>query len=567
MQPSTSNLSSPARTIVRALRFVGNVIRPDVEVYKASSDIHVDWDVPIRLRDGTVLRVNVFRPRTAEPVPVIMSAHPYGKDKIPAKTRSGRGPAVQARLLPQPHGIRISDYTSWEAPDPAVWVAQGYAVINADLRGGGTSEGVGDLFSDEEAQDFYELIEWAGMQGWSSGKVGLDGVSYLAISQYKVAALRPPHLAAICPWEGLTDLYRDFARPGGVREDGFSRLWATLTEREARVRSSFRDGIVEHSERDDWYASRTPDLARIEVPILVCGSFSDQCLHTYGSFELFRRAGSARKWIYTHRDGKWCAYYGEDATKTRIRFFDHVLKGADNGWASEPPVRLEITEQGAEPVAVVGEQAWPPGDLIWRPLWLEAGTGALRDGDRPAASTTAGVESPRGAAVFTWVVPEDMDVVGPMALHLHLQVHGAEDAFVFAGVRKVRAGVEVQFEGSYGFSGDMVSKGWQRAAHRALEPDLSTPAQPVHRHARAEPLAPGEIVPVALALRPHATRFRRGEQLRLEIRGRWHFPGDMLRGQFPAGYQRSPKGRWKLHTGGEFDAHLLIGTRPIQETE
>lgn len=556
-------LYSPRVTIARALRFLGNVIRPNIEVYKAPDNILVDWDLPIALRDGTVLGVNVFRPKRAEPVPVIMSAHPYGKDKIPAKTRSGRGPAFQARVLPQPHKIRISEYTSWEAPDPVVWVEQGYAVINADLRGGGTSEGVGDLFSDEEAQDFYELIEWAGTQSWSSGKVGLDGVSYLAISQYKVAALRPPHLAAICPWEGLTDLYRDFARPGGVREEGFSSLWSRLTESEARVRSSFRDGIIAHPERDDWYLSKTPDMARIDVPLLVCGSFSDQCLHTYGSFELFRRAGSARKWLYTHRDGKWCAYYGEDATRTRIRFFDHVLKGLDNGWASEPPVRLAITEQGPDPADIVGEHAWPPDDLTWRVLWLDARTGTLAEGATPPSSATLNIQSPQGIAIFIWVVPEDIDIIGPMALHLHLKVDGADDAFIFAGIRKVSAGTEVLFEGSYGFSGDMVSKGWQRAAHRALDTDLSTAAQPVHRHERAEPLKEGEIVPIAIALRPHATRFRRGEQLRLEIRGQWHYPGDILRGQFPARYEKSPKGRWEFHTGGKFDANLLIGTRTI----
>ncbi len=565
MRAMTARLSSPGAAIARSLRFITNVVKPNVEVYKAPDDIHIDWDVPIVLRDGTVLRVNVFRPRTAEPVPVIMSAHPYGKDKIPAKTRSGRGPAIQARLLPQPHPIRISEFTSWEAPDPVVWVREGYAVVNADLRGGGTSEGVGDLFSDEEALDFGEVIEWAGTQAWSSGKVGLDGVSYLAISQYKVAALRPPHLAAICPWEGLTDLYRDFARPGGVREDGFSSLWGKLTEREARVRSSFRDGVVAHPERDDWYTSKTPDLARIDVPILVCGSFSDQCLHTYGSFELFRRAGSARKWIYTHRGGKWSVYYGEDATRTRIRFFDHVLKGVDNGWASEPPVRLEITEQGADPAAVFGEPAWPPEDLAWRRLWLDAAAGTLAEGPMPSVPATERVESPQGAAVFTWSVPEDMDIIGPMALHLFLEVAGADDALLFAAVRKVRAGREVLFEGSYGFSGDMVSKGWQRAAHRALDPQLSTAAQPVHRHETPEPLREGEIAEVVIALRPHATRFRKGEQLRLEIRGQWHFPKDMLRGQFPAGYQKSPEARWTLHTGGGSRAHLLIGTREIRE--
>ncbi len=560
----TTKISSSAAALARALRFIRNVFRPNIEIYEAPENIHVDWDVPIALRDGIVLGVNVFRPKTAAPVPVIMSAHPYGKDKIPAKTRSGRGPAIQARLLPQPRGIRISEWTSWEAPDPVVWVKQGYAVVNADLRGGGTSQGIGDLFSDEEAQDYYELIEWAGTQSWSSGKVGLDGVSYLAISQYKVAALRPPHLAAICPWEGLTDLYRDFARPGGVREDGFSSLWSRLTGREARIRSSFRDGIVEHPERDDWYTSKMADLARIDVPILVCGSFSDQCLHTRGSFELFRRAGSARKWIYTHRSGKWSVYYGEDATRTRIRFFDHLLKGVDNGWADEPPVRLEITEDGAEPAAVFGEQTWPPADLAWRTLWLDARLGTLTDGAIPAVPSAKRFESPRSVAIFNWVVPEDMDIIGPMALRLHLETRGADDAFIFAGVRKLRSGKEVLFEGSYGFSGDMVSKGWQRAAHRELDTVLSTAAQPVHLHESADLLRDGEVVTVRLALRPHATRFRKGEELRLEIAGKWHFPGDMLRGQFPAGYQKSPRGMWTLHTGGEFDAHLLIGTRSIR---
>ena len=238
-----------------AIRFVRNLVCPGVEITKAPSTIRADWNVAVKVRDGTTLRVNIFRPFSESPVPVIMSAHPYGKDKIPAKSRSGRAPAPQTRVFPQPHSVRISEWTSWEAPDPVFWASQGYAVVNADLRGGGKSDGVADLFSDQEAQDYYDLIEWAGTQSWSSGRVGLDGVSYLAISQYKVAALRPPHLAAICPWEGLSDLYRDFARPGGVREDGFSVLWSALTRRKARVRSSIRKEIVERSERDEWYRS------------------------------------------------------------------------------------------------------------------------------------------------------------------------------------------------------------------------------------------------------------------------------------------------------------------------
>jgi predicted acyl esterase len=547
----------------RSLRFIRNAVRPDVEVTTAPSDMHVDWDVPVEVRDGTVLRVNVFRPQGAGPFPVILSAHPYGKDKIPAKTRSGRGVPLQSRLLPQPHTVRISSYTSWEAPDPVVWVREGYAVVNADLRGGGTSEGIGDLFSDEEADDYDDLIEWTGTQAWSSGKVGLDGVSYLAISQYKVAALRPPHLAAICPWEGLSDLYRDFVRPGGVREDGFSKLWSRLTSREARIRVPLRDGIEQHSERDDWYVSRTPRLEQIEVPILVCGSFSDHLLHTRGSFEVFRRAGSRKKWLYTHRDGKWCAYYSEEATRTRIRFFDHTLKGLANGWDKEPAVRLAVTEAGADPAAIVHEDAWPPRDLAWRKLWLDAQSNTMRLEQEPALPATAKFKTPKGRASFLWTVPEDMDVIGPMALHLPLEVQASDDALLFAGLRKFRSGAEVTFEGSYGFSDDMVSKGWQRAAHRELDAALSTPEQPVHTHQRVEPLRAGEIVPVVIALRPHATRLRKGDQLRLDIQGRWFYPKSKFTGQFPAAYLESAGALCILHTGGAYPAYLLLGTRPV----
>ncbi|WP_284948148.1 CocE/NonD family hydrolase [Acidisoma cladoniae] len=544
-----------------ALRLLRGTLRPSTKITPAPADIDIQWNVPVPVRDGTVLRVNVFRPSGPGPFPVIMSAHPYGKDKIPAKTWSGRSPNLQARLVPQPRKMTISALTSWEAPDPAFWTRHGYAVVNADLRGGGTSDGVGALFSDAEAEDYYDLIEWVGAQDWSSGRVGLDGVSYLAISQYKVAALRPPSLTAICPWEGFSDLYRDFAYPGGVREDGFSKLWSKLTGRSARVTTALREEIVKRPERDAWYESLTPDLERIEVPMLVCASFSDHSLHTRGSFEVFRRAGSRRKKVYTHRDGKWCAYYGADAAEARLRFFDCTLKGIDNGWDDDPAVRLAITEAGPDPVAVVHETAWPPADLVWRKLRLDARSATLADQSTPVAAGSAGFDAARGVLSLRWTVPEDLDVIGPMALVLNVEVKGTDDVFLYAGVRKFRSGVETVFEGSYGFAGDMVSKGWQRAAHRELDVDLSTEAQPVHRHCKAEPLRPGEIVRVEIALRPHATRFRKGDELRLEIRGHWFFPDDPLHGQFPANYQPNSKGYCVIHTGAGNDSCLFLGTR------
>lgn len=125
------------------------------------------------------------------------------------------------RLMRQTLPIHQSAWTGWEAPDPAYWVPRGYVVINADLRGFHRSEGQARLLSQQEGEDYYDLIEWAGQQQWSSGKVGLLGISYLALTQWRAASLQPPSLAAICPRGGFTDPYRDLAYPGGVREDGF----------------------------------------------------------------------------------------------------------------------------------------------------------------------------------------------------------------------------------------------------------------------------------------------------------------------------------------------------------
>src|SRR5258708_3206504 len=161
----------------------------------------------------------------------LMSAHPYGKDNLPAGGGRGWRVSVQYRLLRQPERVRFSSLTGWEAPDPAWWAAQGYAVVICDLRGAGTSDGEASLLSDQEGEDVYDLIEWAAAQPWSTGAVGMLGVSYLAISQWKAAALRPPSLKAICPWEGFTDAYRDLLFPGGIAEAGFTRLWSLALRR------------------------------------------------------------------------------------------------------------------------------------------------------------------------------------------------------------------------------------------------------------------------------------------------------------------------------------------------
>jgi predicted acyl esterase len=178
-------------------------------------------------------------------------------------------------------------------------------------------------------------------------------------------------------------------------------------------------------------------------------------------------------------------------------------------------------------------------------------------------STARSFRTRTGALTWHLVVLHDVDIVGPMAVTLHVQLDGADDSVLTAAVRKFRAGREVRFQGSYGYAADVVTKGWQRVAHRELDPALSTELQPVHTHARVVPVSPGEVVPVQLALLPHATRFRAGDELRLEVRGRWLFPRNPLTGQFPVGYQRPPSCTCTVLTGGEHESVLRFGTLPV----
>src|SRR3984957_8566778 len=419
---------------------------PKVTITAPAPGIHVDRDVAVSVRDGTRLRVNVFRPDREGRFPVIMCAHPYGKDVLPRRSPFGYLPLARYRFIRQPDPITFSAYTSWEAPDPSYWVPRGYAIVNVDLRGFGTSEGVATLLSDQEAADYAEIIEWAAVQPWSTGKVGLNGVSYLAISQWKVAALRPRALAAICPWEGWTDVYRDVAYPGGIREDGFVPFWANMTERAGRTSESLRAQQLAHPEWDDFWAARTPSVERIGVPALVCASFSDQGLHTRGSFEAFRRIGSEHRFLHTHRGGKWSTYYSPEALALQARFFDCFLKGEDNGMRDAAPIRLEIRARGDEVHAVREERAWPPPGVRWTALYLAPGE--LRASPL-AVRATSELDLPDGGSIFTFRVSEEMDVVGPMRLRLYVELERAPDAHLFVGVSKSEGadGREARFEG------------------------------------------------------------------------------------------------------------------------
>src|SRR5437870_1828138 len=222
--------------------------------------VRFDRDVAVPMPDGVRLMANIFRPEQDGRYPVVMSVSPYGKDALPEDYGLFRALGINVGTF------RISDYAAFEAPDPGFWVPHDYIVMHANARGMWNSEGNATWLSPRDAQDYYHLIVWAAARPWSTGKMGLSGVSYLAMSQWAVAALNPPHLAAIMPWEGVTDQYREFAFHAGMRETGFVPMFYSRRVRSHRNRRFplGEDLLVEirqHPLDDAYWASKRPELA------------------------------------------------------------------------------------------------------------------------------------------------------------------------------------------------------------------------------------------------------------------------------------------------------------------
>lgn len=536
-------------------------LHPPVTVYPMPADVTKDEDVEVRMRDGVVLRLNLFRPAGEGPFPVILSAHPYGKDQVPEKKGGRWSLNKQFRIMNQPEPLEISDQTSWEAPDPVWWAQQGYAVINLDTRGGGHSEGRGDLLSDQEADDIAEVISWAAEQPWSNGRVGMLGVSYLALSQYKVAALNPPALTAICPWEGFTDAYRDFFTPGGIVEDGFARVWLFLTKRVARLNIDLAAQRREHPLRDSWWEALTPDLSKIQVPMLVCTSFSDHNLHSVGSMRAFQETGSTERHAYAHRGPKWATFYGEHARQAQLAFFDRHLRGRDV--APLPPMRLEIRDRADHVVEVRDEQEWPLARTCWQQLFLRA-DGSL--GERPEVTDgNVTFDLQNTAAAFEYRFSEDTELSGPMTLRLQVTVTGTDDPRLFVGAEKWSRGAPVPFNGSYGYGRDRVAQGRLRLALRELDPERSRPHQPEHSFRTLQPVRADEQMDVVIPLSSSATLFHAGESLRLIVAGRYTEPRNPLFGHFPTHYQPSARGKATIRCGTDQPSALEIPVIPGSE--
>ena len=518
------------------------------------SEMLIERDVRVPTRAGFEVAVNVYRPNRTGRFPVIISMGPYGKDDLPAEYD---GTFSNGQIL-------VSEYTAFETPDPGYWTHFDYVVIAADSPGAMSSGGDLELLRSIEANAFYDVIEWAGVQSWSNGNVGLNGVSYFAVSQWPVAGLNPPHLKAIMPVEGLTDVYRDTIRHGGVPVV-FADPWMNFRIRpamnpEAQLINDFAEAAQERPLFDDFWESHVPRLADITVPAYIIASWPDHGLHTRGTLIGFEDIASEDKWLEVHGRKKWEYYYSRDSLERQKRFFDHFLKGADNGMPEVPRVRYERRNAFYDG-EVLHADTWPLRDVEHRRFYL-GGAGTLhREPDSDAALLRYDSTGRDDQLAFRHTFRERTEITGSARLRAWVTTDVAEDMDLFVGLSKLdRNGNEVFMAGYNDVEDGHLASGWLRVSHRELDEERSTENRPFLRHERLLKLEPGQPVPVDVEILPSSTLFREGESIVLRIQGT-ELPG--------AGdiehWDSVNVGYHIVHAGGEYESYLVLPVVPSGE--
>jgi len=567
--------------------------------------MRIDWDVPIEMDDGITLRADIYRPIPDGEYPVILTYGPYGKwlafqdlYKTVWENMSAEHPEILAGST--------NKYQNWEVVDPEKWVPEGYVCVRVDSRGCGRSPGYIDLWSPRETKDFYDCIEWAGVQPWSNGKVGLNGISYYAMNQWQVASLQPPHLTAMCAWEGGADFYRDLSHHGGILST-FMTNWydmqvlpvqyglgkrgyrsrvtgepasgpETLTDEQlGSNRANFGEECFSHPLDDEFWKSRMPDWSKVKTPFLSAANWGGQGIHPRGNFEGFVRAASKQKWLEAHGLEHWTHFYTDYGRLLQKRFFDHFLKGIDNGWQKKPCVQLQVRH--VDKFIDRMENEWPLARTQWTKFFLHPSDLTLRTEPVKGAGEVTYEGFSDGVTFMLPPLKEETELTGPMAAKFFVS-SSTTDADLFLIVRVFTPDLkEVVFAGTVD-PHTPVAQGWLRASHRKLDPQLSTPYRPYHTHDEKQPLRPGQVYELDIEIWPTCIVVPAGYRIALTVRGKdYVYPGGSggkltnMKNEFTGCgpfLHNEPRdrpasifgGKVTLHAGGGKDAYVLLPIIP-----
>ncbi|WCT74654.1 CocE/NonD family hydrolase [Sphingomonas naphthae] len=496
-------------------------------------DVNVQpFEIEMRTRHGDLVRADVYLPRDhAGPCPVLLGASPYQKS---------------LRRLP-PHWV----FPFIEYGPMQLYLDEGYAYVAMDVPGTGRSEGTWDFVSRAEGEAIHDMIEHVAEQDWSTGDVGMIGMSYYCWSQWNTARTRPPSLKCLGAYDGATDMYRDWMYHGGMPTEMFLDAWlfgAVLTQHlwEGRdIRGGGRGELVydilTHSLDDEWQRRRSPfwELDQIDIPVLSIGVWGKSSLHLRGNFTGFERVRGPRQLVVTEPDsfaGAQTQYSDAEFHRSELLpWYDHHLKGVRNGVMDRPAVRVFVQGEGKYREATT----WPPDDVKTATFFLSGEQSgvvkSLNDGslfDAPPQATDSAT---------SWSYPDPQWMAG---------VTTFDEKGVPDHVARVNTFTSAPFDRDREFTGqgvlvlhassdqtDMdvivkltllsgkgeaikpikVSQGWLRASHRAEDADLTSDMRPFHAHAEVEPITPGKAYELRIELIPMSFLVRKGERIRLEI--------------------------------------------------
>jgi hypothetical protein len=507
--------------------------------------MQIDWDVLIKMDDGLVLRADVFRPNKKGKFPVIMTYGPYAKGLSFKEGYASSWNIMVAGHPDIPYGSS-NKYQNWETVDPEKWVPDGYAILRVDSRGCGRSPGFVDCFSPRETEDYYQCIEWAAAQPWSNGKVGLSGISYYAMNQWLVATKQPPHLAAMCVWEGAAEWYRDSTHHGGI----LSTFWAAWYDMQVKTvqygvgergassvvtgelvagdetfsdkqlaanRADFGDEILAHPLDDDYHKARAPRYDKLMAPFLSSANWGGQGLHPRGNFEGFVRSAARQKWLEVHGIEHKTHFYTEYGVNIQKQFFAHFLKGEKNGWDKRPKVQLQVRH--IDKFMERFEDEWPIARAQWTKFYLQpAGQMLAKEpAKQPAKLEFDGMGD--GLTFISEPLAKETEITGPLAAKLFVS-SSTTDADIFLVFRVFTPDLrEVVFQGAVD-PHTPVAQGWLRASHRKLDTKLALPYRPYHAHDEIQPLKPGVPVELDVEIWPTCVVVPAGYRIALSVRGK-----------------------------------------------
>lgn len=566
-------------------------------------NMKITWNMPILMSDGITLRADVFLPIEEGAYPAIMTYGLYGKGQQFQDHYEGPWNRM-VEDFPEITEGTTNKYQNWETSDPERFVPDGYALIRVDSRGAGWSEGIQHSWSEQEIKDFYECIEWAALEPWCNGNVGLLGISYYAANQWATAAMQPPHLKAIIPWEGTSDWYRELYYHGGIRcsfLDSWSKKQATIqhgygergrknpnTGEWVAGPETLSDGelvknridvikeINEHPLYDSYYNGVTVDWSKVTVPFLSSANWGGAGLHLRGNIEGYLQAASSNKWLEVHGYEHWTHYYTPYGVNLQKRFLDHFLKGADNGWDKEPKVRIQTRYINNKFVEKLYDE-WPLPNTEWTIYYLNQQNFLLEKNINLVENDNVTYIPFSNNVTFRLPVAEtDVEVTGPLAAKLYIS-SATVDADLFLSIRLFSdTGKEIVFRGAMDAHAP-VAQGWLRASHRKIDHEKSLPYRPYHTHDVVEPLIPGNIYEVDIEIWPTSIVIPKGYQLALTIGGKdYEYEGEI--DEESRKYHRYPSrgcgpflhtdrsedvygGEITIYTGKDHPSHIVL---PIQ---